>query len=81
MPAKSSNLEKALSPFSAANNLSILQRQWTIVLAIYQFQDPIKWDYMLVINTCSKWPKIHMMESTTTETTIKQLQEIFSIHG
>ena len=29
----------------------------------------------------SKWPEVHMMESTTTELLIKYLQQIFAVHG
>ena len=36
---------------------------------------------MLVVDAYSKWPEVVMMESTTAETMIKQLQHIFSAHG
>ena len=34
---------------------------------------------MLVVDAYSKWLEVVMMESTTAETTIKQLQKIFSL--
>ena len=37
--------------------------------------------WMLVMDAYSKWPEVCMMESTTAETTIKQLQHIFATHG
>ena len=37
--------------------------------------------WLLVVDAYSKWPEVVMMESTTAETTIKQLQKIFSAHG
>ena len=36
---------------------------------------------MLFVYAYSKWPEIVMIESTTAETMIKQLQKIFSTHG
>ena len=36
---------------------------------------------MLVMDAYSKWPEICMTDSTTAETTIKQLQQIFATHG
>ena len=36
---------------------------------------------MLVMDAYSKWPEVCMMESTTAETTIKKLQQIFATHG
>ena len=37
--------------------------------------------WMLVMDVYSKWPEVRMMESTTAETTIKQLKQIFATHG
>ena len=37
--------------------------------------------WMLVMDAYSKWPEVRMMESTTAETAIKQLQQIFATHG
>ena len=37
--------------------------------------------WLLVIDAYSKWPEIHSMESTTAETTIKHLRQIFATHG
>ena len=37
--------------------------------------------WMLVMDAYSKWPEVCIMESTTAETTIKQLQHIFATHG
>ena len=36
---------------------------------------------MLLIDAYNKWPEVHVMESTTTETAIKHLQQIFATHG
>ena len=36
---------------------------------------------MLVVDAYSKWPEVVMMESTTAETMIKHLQQIFATHG
>ena len=37
--------------------------------------------WMLLIDAYSKWPEVHVMESTTTETVTKHLQQIFATHG
>ena len=37
--------------------------------------------WLLAVDAFSKWPEIHSMESTTAETTIKHLRQIFSTHG
>ena len=37
--------------------------------------------WMLLIDAYSKWPEVHVMESTTTDTVIKHLQQIFATHG
>jgi len=37
--------------------------------------------WLLVIDAYSKWPEIHCMESTTTDTTVKHLRQIFATHG
>jgi len=36
--------------------------------------------WMLLIDVHSKWPKVHAMDSTTTEAVVKHLQQIFSTH-
>ena len=36
--------------------------------------------WLLAVDAFSKWPEIHSMESTTAETTIKHLRQIFSTH-
>ena len=37
--------------------------------------------WLLLMDAYSKWPEVHMMESTTTELLIKHLQQIFAVHG
>jgi len=37
--------------------------------------------WMLLMDAYSKWPEVHMMESTTTEVLIKHLQQNFATHG
>ena len=37
--------------------------------------------WMLLIDAYSKWPEVHVMESTTIETVTKHLQQIFATHG
>ena len=37
--------------------------------------------WVLVMDAYSKWPELCMMQSTTAEATIKQLQQIFAVHG
>ena len=36
---------------------------------------------MLLMDAYSKWPEVHMMESTITEVLIKHLQQIFATYG
>ena len=37
--------------------------------------------WLLLMDAYSKWPEVHMIESTTTELLIKHLQQIFAVHG
>jgi len=37
--------------------------------------------WILLIDAYSKWPEVHVMESTTTDIVIKHLQQIFATHG
>ena len=36
---------------------------------------------MLVVDAYIKWPEVVVLESTTAETAIKYLQQIFATHG
>ena len=74
-------------PETANDPTKVPLHQWDIPAKPWQclyidFAGPYRGKMrMLVVDAYSKWPEVVMMESTTAETMIKQLQQIFSTHG
>ena len=72
---------------TASNPTKVPLHQWDIPAKPWQrlhidFAGPYRGKmWMLVVDAYSKWPDVVMMESTTAETTIKHLQQIFATHG